>query len=104
MTEAIDIEGEKGVARSARLPIEASSQSPIEGTIRAILERIARLEPGFAADADLFRDLGVKSVTALDLLLSLEEELGVVIPDEAFGEARTVQKLVALVQGLQGAA
>jgi acyl carrier protein len=74
--------------------------SPTEEKIRAIISRIANLEDGFSGAADLFRDLGVKSIAALDLLLSIEEELGVSISDEAFGDARSVDKLVVLVDGL----
>jgi hypothetical protein len=69
-----------------------------EGKLRAIVARIApHVTPGFAASADLYRDLGVKSVSALDLLLSIEEEFAISIDDEAFGEARSVDKLIRLV-------
>lgn len=75
-----------------------------ENKVRAIVGRIANLEPGFSATADLFRDLGVKSVAALDLLLSLEEEFGISIADDQFGDARSVNALVALVEALRGRA
>jgi acyl carrier protein len=73
-----------------------------ENVVREIVSRIAK-RPDPAAlppDADLFRDLGVESTAALDLLLSLEEAFGVSIPDDAFGEARSVRELIALVQRL----
>lgn len=70
----------------------------IEVRIRAILGRVARLEGEYSRVADLFRELGMKSVAALDLLLSLEEEFGVSIADEAFGTARNLAALVALVE------
>lgn len=72
----------------------------IESRIRGILRRVARLDGEFNATADLFRDLGVRSVAALELLLSLEEEFGVSIADESFGSARNLEALVTLVQGL----
>jgi acyl carrier protein len=72
-----------------------------EKKIRSILRRVARLEGEYAAGADLFRDLGVKSVAALDLLLTMEEEFGLAIEDAAFGQARSVSALVALVEGLR---
>jgi acyl carrier protein len=77
------------------------SADEIEGRIRSILRRVTRLDGEYSPGADLFRELGVKSVAALDLLLSLEEEFGVSIADAAFGEARSVNALVALVKGLQ---
>jgi acyl carrier protein len=70
----------------------------LEGRVRAILRRVARLEGSYSADADVYRDLGVKSIAAIDLLLSLEEEFGVAIGDEAFANARSVKALVGLVE------
>jgi acyl carrier protein len=72
---------------------------PIEARIRAILRRVGGLEGPFSAHADIYRELGVKSIAALDLLLSLEEEFGVAITDDAFGQACSVSALVSLVQG-----
>lgn len=72
-----------------------------EVRIRTILRRFAEVDGEYSARADLFRDLGVSSVRALELLLSLEEEFGIAIADAAFGEARNVAALVALVEGLR---
>ena len=72
--------------------------------MRELIARIGKIPPTFAPGADIFRELGVKSAAALDLLLSLEEELGVSISDEAFGNARTLDQIVALVTELKGAA
>jgi acyl carrier protein len=71
----------------------------IHRRIRAVLRRVAKIEDGYSAEADLYRDLGVKSIAAIDLLLSLEEEFGVTIADEAFARARSVSALAGLVQG-----
>ena len=73
-----------------------------ETKVRAVVARAAkRNDPDtLPSDADLFRELGVESTAALDVLLSLEEEFDVQIPDDAFGDARTVRALVALVESL----
>jgi acyl carrier protein len=81
-----------------------STIEEIEEKVRAIIVRIARIDLSFSAEADIFRDLGVKSAAALDLLLSLEEEFNVSIGDDAFADARSVSKMVSLIAGLQGAA
>jgi acyl carrier protein len=75
-----------------------------ESSVRAIIARIAKIEPSFASSKDIFRELGVKSASALDLLLSLEEEFGISIADGAFGDARTLDQIVVLVIGLKGEA
>lgn len=84
-------------------PMESTTADPIEEGVRALIARIARIAPGFSATADIFFELGVKSASALDLLLSLEDEFGISIADEAFGNARTVEKLVELIAGLKNA-
>ncbi len=82
------------------------SSDGTEAKVRAVVTRVASaLAPDFSGTADLYRDLGVKSVAALDLLLSLEEEFDISIPDDRFGDARSVVTLVALVEELtRGAA
>ena len=82
------------------------SSEATETKVRAVVTRVAAsLAPDFSATADLYRELGVKSVAALDLLLSLEEEFRISIPDDRFGDARSVAALVALVEELtRGAA
>lgn len=82
-------------------PMESTTADPIEEGVRVLIARIARIAPGFSTTADIFFELGVKSASALDLLLSLEDEFGVSIADEAFGDARTVEKLVELIAGLK---
>lgn len=72
----------------------------IEGKVREQIARIAKIDPGFDAGKDIFRELGVKSAQALDLLLSLEDEFGVQISDDKFGEARTTTQIVELIAGL----
>jgi acyl carrier protein len=84
-----------------------------EETIRRIVARLARrLDGGAAApgaiapvevdpasldrDADVFRELGIASSAALELLLSMEEELGIQIEDAAFNDARTIAALADL--------
>ena len=77
--------------------------SDVETRVRSVVIKVAKLEGAraqFSADADLFRELGVESTAALDLLLSLEEEFGISIPDDQFGDARTVRLIAQLAQKL----
>ncbi len=43
-------------------------------------------------------DLGADSVEVIDLLMSLEDEFDVEIPDEAIDEIRTVGELTAYIE------
>jgi acyl carrier protein len=79
------------------------TQNQLSSRIALVVARVAKVEDPdvIADDKDLYRDIGVKSTAALDLLLSLEEEFNVSIPDQAFGDARTVSSLADLIEGLQ---
>ena len=70
--------------------------------VREIVGQIAKRDQpeAIGGDQDVYRDLGVQSTAALELLLSLEDEFGVSISDEDFGEARTVDTLSSLISGL----
>jgi acyl carrier protein len=72
----------------------------VEERVRLIVANVARIEPAFDASADIFHDLGVDSGLALDLLIRLEEDFAVAIPDEAFGEARSLSKMAKLILDL----
>lgn len=75
----------------------------MEDKIREIVARVAKSDDpaSLAVEADIFRDIGVKSTAALDLLLSLEEEFEISIPDESFAEARSIRALTDMVQDLK---
>lgn len=71
-----------------------------EHRIRTIVARLGKhADPAsIAPDADLYRKLGIASSAALELLLSIEDELGVHLPDAEFNEARSIRALVDLVE------
>lgn len=79
------------------------TREEMSSRVVGVVARIAKIEDPSAipSDQDLYRDIGVKSTAALDLLLSLEEEFNVSIPDQEFGDARTVSSLVKLIGALQ---
>ncbi len=78
---------------------EDETPDELSSRIALVVARVAKVQdPGaIETDKDLYRDIGVKSTAALDLLLSLEEEFNVTIPDQAFGDARTVSSLADLI-------
>ena len=50
-----------------------------------------------------FEELGIDSLNAFNLLCDLEEELGVVIPDDEAHQLSSVRELVDLVSTLEHA-
>ena len=79
------------------------TQEEMSSRIAVVVARVAKVKDPAAIsnDKDLYRDIGVKSTAALDLLLSLEEEFNVTIPDQAFGDARTLSSLADLIGALR---
>jgi acyl carrier protein len=79
------------------------TREEMSSRVMGVVARIAKIKDPSAIprDQDLYRDIGVKSTAALDLLLSLEEEFNVSIPDQQFGDARTVALLVSLIGELR---
>ena len=72
--------------------------------VREVVSKVAQLPQNdldFSPDADLFRDLGVDSAAALDILLSLEDEFGVAIPDDTFSDARSLRAMARLICELE---
>jgi acyl carrier protein len=70
--------------------------------LRQLLTKLASLPDGFDENADLYSDLGVASMHALELLLALEERYGIRVPDEEFIEATSLQSLAVMIQKLKG--
>ncbi|MEJ7608513.1 MAG: acyl carrier protein [Bryobacteraceae bacterium] len=71
-----------------------------ESKIREIVARITGLMADIPGDANLYLDLGVASVYALNLLTELEQEFDAAIPDEDFVEATSIAQLAALMDRL----
>lgn len=72
----------------------------VEAGIRKIVSELSGIPENADPHADLYLDLGMASVHALQLLTELEDRFGIQIPDDEFVEATSIEKLTALVQKL----
>ena len=67
--------------------------------IKAILaEQFDVEEDKITADTDLQEDLGADSLDVVDLLMSIEDEFEVEVPDEALEHIKTVGALVSYIE------
>lgn len=73
----------------------------VEAAIRRLVSDVSGLPSDADAQADLYLDLGVASIHALQLLTELEDHFGISIPDDEFVEATSIAKLTALVTNLR---
>lgn len=55
-------------------------------------------ESKITADTDLQEDLGADSLDVVDLIMSIEDEFSVEIPDDAVEDIKTVGSLVSFIE------
>lgn len=67
--------------------------------VKAILaEQFDVEEDTITADTDLQEDLGADSLDVVDLLMSIEDEFEVEVPDEEIENIKTVGSLVSYIE------
>lgn len=67
--------------------------------VKAILaEQFDVEEDKITADTDLQEDLGADSLDVVDLLMSIEDEFDVEVPDEEIENIKTVGTLVSYIE------
>ena len=72
--------------------------------VKEILARQLRVSPDrVTMDAQIKRDLGADSVDILQLLMRLEDDYGIVIPDQELAKFETVGDVVNFLDGLKQA-
>ena len=70
--------------------------------VKAILaEQFDVEEDKITADTDLQEDLGADSLDVVDLLMSIEDEFEVAVPDEEIENIKTVGALVSYIEDNQ---
>ena len=70
--------------------------------VKAILARQLRIAPEkVTLDAQIKRDLGADSFDILQLLMRLEDDYGIVIPDQELAKFETVNDVVTFLNNIQ---
>ena len=70
--------------------------------VKTILARQLRIAPErVTLDAQIKRDLGADSVDILQLLMRLEDDYGITIPDESLAKFETVNDVVTYLDNLK---
>ena len=67
--------------------------------VQAILARQLRVDPAVVTlEAQIKKDLGADSLDILQLLMRIEDQYGIVIPDKALATFHTVGDVVAYLE------
>ena len=70
--------------------------------VKEILARQLRVSPDkVTMDAQIKRDLGADSVDILQLLMRLEDDYGIVIPDQELAKFETVGDVVSFLDSIK---
>jgi acyl carrier protein len=82
--------------------------SAVEGRARQLLDEVSQvvatvapIPPPYKGGEHLYNELGLDSVQALNLLLSLEERFGVTIDDQRFVKCTTLSSLTEFIHDSQ---
>lgn len=84
-----------GVCRSTALSMAES----VEERVRTLVKNQLNPEEAFADSASFMEDLGADSLDAVELIMSLEEEFDIEIPDDQVEGITTVQAAIDFVKG-----
>jgi acyl carrier protein len=74
----------------------------LKNELRKLLIEIASLPPDFNENANLYDELGLSSMKAMEFLMALEDRYGVQVPDAEFVEATSLGQLTKMMQALKG--
>lgn len=74
--------------------------SDTEKKLREIVAGLGGFDADFDRKAHFFRDLGVESTKALELLFDLEDTFQISLPDEEYNEVQHLDDLIGLIDKL----
>lgn len=80
----------------------AMTEHEIFSALAKIIEEVAGIPAGRATrEADIANDLEVSSLSMVEIIVAVEEEFSIEIPDEALKDLKAVQDVVGYVQRVQ---
>lgn len=62
-----------------------------------VAEQLNISKESITENSNVVDDLGADSLDVIEMLMTLEEEFGVTIPDEQIGQIRTISQIVDLI-------
>lgn len=79
----------------------ATENSVMNRVIRVLSTQVNNSDK-VSVDADLVEDLGLDSLDVVEVVLALEEEFGVEVPDSDADKFKTVRNVVEYIEGKLG--
>jgi len=70
--------------------------------VRDMLAKQLNLKPEtISLDSDVVKDLGADSLDVVELLISLEDDYGISIPEDDIVNVKTVKDIVDMIENMQ---
>ncbi len=76
--------------------------SSLKEALRKVIAEVGEIDPvdRIGDDADLYKDLGLDSMQALEIVLEIEKRFALAIPEDALRKIRTLNDAVAVAKSL----
>ncbi len=66
-----------------------------------VAEQLGISQDSIKPESNILEDLGADSLDVIEMLMTLEEEYGITIPDEQIGQVKTIGQIVELIEKLK---
>ncbi len=66
-----------------------------------VAEQLGISKDTITAESNIIEDLGADSLDVIEMLMTLEEEYGITIPDEKISQIKTIGQIVELIEECQ---
>lgn len=73
----------------------------LEKVKETIAEQLGISKDSITPQSNIVEDLGADSLDVIEMLMTLEDEYGITIPDDQISQVRTIEQIVALIENLK---
>lgn len=73
----------------------------LEKVKETIAEQLGISKDSITPQSNIVEDLGADSLDVIEMLMTLEDEYGITIPDDQISQVRTIEQIVTLIENLK---
>ena len=73
----------------------------LEKVQEVVAEQLGISQDTIKLESNILEDLGADSLDVIEMLMTLEEEYGITIPDEQISQVKTIGQIVDLIEKLK---
>lgn len=73
----------------------------IEKVKDLVAEQLGISKDTIKPESNILEDLGADSLDVIEMLMTLEDEYGITIPDDKINQVKTISEIVALIEECQ---